>query len=398
MTDRTSDRQGKTSKDVGIAVASRLRLRSMEVEEAILTRIRSVASDPVENEDIRYEEGQIAAVAAILRYALTGIEHGEELTRLTPSEAVAQVHYAARTGVGLDTIMRRYTAGNAELGDFVMQEADRGDLLGYGTALRSVQRRQAWLLDHLIVTVNNEYVLETERTARSPERRLAEYVRRLLAYGHYGSEDPMGLGYEFGAWHLGIIGTGNNAEQAIQDVARRLACRLLCVSYDDQSVWAWLGGERKHVTNDYQRVSSASWPAGISLTVGQPAEGFDGWRLTHRQAQDTLLVSRRRPKSLTLYTDVALLASWLRDEERARALIDMYLSPLDEHRCSGQILRETLREYFAAGRNAAKAGRNLNVSRRTMSNRMATIEKSLGSLDDTNQAELEIALRLDELV
>jgi hypothetical protein len=38
-------------------VAKRLHLRSMEIEEAILARIRTVASDPIEDGDIQYEEG-----------------------------------------------------------------------------------------------------------------------------------------------------------------------------------------------------------------------------------------------------------------------------------------------------------------------------------------------------
>jgi DNA-binding PucR family transcriptional regulator len=100
---------------------------------------------------------------------------------------------------------------------------------------------------------------------------------------------------------------------------------------------------------------------------------------------------------LTLYADIALLVPWLRDDTRAQWLVEMHLSPLDNHRCSGATLRKTLREYFAAGHNASAAARALYISRRTMRNRMVLIEGSLGPLLHTHQAELELALRLDEL-
>ena len=391
---RAADGRVGSTEEIRIGVAERLRLRSAEIEEAIVARIRNVAPDPAGNGDVQYEEGQRAAVVAVLNYALTGIEHGEERARLIPSEAVAQAHRAARNGVALGTVLRRYHAANAELTDFMTQESDRGGLLGYGAAFRGVQRTQASLLDGLIVTVNEEYVREVERVGRSPERRRVERVRRLLAGGIV---DAAELGYELDTWHLGVIGMGVGVGQAVRGLAAGLDCRLLSISHDERSVWAWLGGQHEAVVGGVERLSSANWPAGVSLALGEPAEGVKGWRLTHRQAQDALLVLLRQPQTLTRYSDVALLAHCLRDEARARELVDIYLSPLDNHRCPGATLRKTLREYFAAGRNSSAAGRALHVSRRTMHNRKALIEKSLGPLLDTRQAELELALRLDEL-
>lgn len=376
-------------------VAKRLRSRSVEIEEAILTRIRNTAADPIEEGDVEYEAGQRAAIAALLRHAVLGIRDEAKTARPAPLEAVAQVHRAARAGVGMNVIIRRYAVGFAEFGDFVIQEADGAGLLLHGNGLRSVQRTQAGLFEHLIVTINKEYGLETDRIASSAERRSAKQIRRLLAYG---ASDPVDLDYDFDSWHLAVIGTGRNAVRVIRNLANQLHCRLLDVSYDDQSVWAWLGGDRKRLVGDYERLSSIGWPVGVSLAVGQPAEGFDGWRLTHGQAQDARLLALCRPQTLTLYSEAALLAPWLRDRPRARALVAMYLSPLDEYKCVHPTLRETLRGFFAGGRNASQAARNLSISRRAMRNRMLLVERALGSLLDTNQAELELALRLEELL
>ena len=196
-----------------VGVVARLRSRSAEIEAAIVASIRNVAPDLTGMSDVQYDKGQRAAVAAVLDYALAGIEHEDEPARLVPSEAIAQIHRAVRDGVGLTTVLRRYHAANAELTDFVTQEAERGGLLGNGSAFRRIQRTQASLLDRLIVMVSGEYVREVECAARSPERRRVERVRRLLASE---SVDLAGLGYELDGWHLGVIGAGVGAGQAIE--------------------------------------------------------------------------------------------------------------------------------------------------------------------------------------
>ncbi len=377
-----------------MGVVERLRSRRAEIEEAIVARIRNVASGPAESGDVEYEQGQRAAVVAVLDYALTGIEHEDEKARLIPAEAAAQARRAARSGIGLDTILRRYTAGYAVLGDFVMQEADCGGLLGNGAALRRVQRTQASLLDGLIASINEEYAREVKRIDRSPEQRRAERVRRLLAGGLVDSAE---LGYELDAWHLGMIGTGQGVGQAIRGSAAGLDCRLLCVPHDEQSVWAWLGGQRKAVVGDVERLMSARWPADVSLAIGEPRQGIDGWRWTHQEAEAALLVARRKPQRFTRCADVVLEAAMFRDDMLARTLQDVYLSPLDDLRIGGRVARQTLRAYFATGHNVKVTADRLEVDRRTVWHRLDKIATGLGWSPGVRRAELEVALRLEAL-
>ena len=138
------------------------------------------------------------------------------------------------------------------------------------------------------------------------------------------------------------------------------------------------------------------------FALGEPAKGLQGWRLTHRQAQAALAVALRRSESrpggmFTRYADVALLASALKDEALARALLDIYLTPLDDHRGSGPVLRETLRAYLAAECQASSAAVKLDVARSTVAKRLRTIEEKLGRTLHPCSAELEVALLLDEL-
>ena len=136
---------------------------------------------------------------------------------------------------------------------------------------------------------------------------------------------------------------------------------------------------------------------GVSLVAGEPASGLEGWRLTHRQAQAALVVGLRRPRRFTRYGDVALLAAALKDEALARALVDVYLSPLGGDRDGNSVLCETLRAYLAAECHCAAAAAKLDVARGTVAKRLRTIEEKLSRTLHPCPAELEVALLLDEL-
>jgi PucR C-terminal helix-turn-helix domain/GGDEF-like domain len=363
----------------------------VELERAILSRVREIVPDRSHREDPEYAFGLRGAIASIVDYALVGAGQGEEWSAPIPSAALAQAQRAARIGISLDTVLRRYIAGYALVWDFVMEEAARGGLLGQGDSLRRVQLRHASLLDRLIVAVSDQYSREVARAARSPERRRTELVLRLLAGGHADSAE---LNYEVDAWHLGVIATGKNAGGAVRELATALDRELLPVSRGEETVWGWLGGRRRLAGSDIERLLPAAWAADVSLAMGEPGRGVEGWRLTHGQAQAALRVVLRRPQSLTRYVDVALLAAALDDEILARSLLEIYLSPLGD---SGSALRATLRAYFAASRSTSSAARSLGVVRQTVENRLHTAEQAIGRPLQSCLSDVEVALRLDEL-
>jgi len=135
----------------------------------------------------------------------------------------------------------------------------------------------------------------------------------------------------------------------------------------------------------------------VSVAVGEPRRGLDGWRLTHYEAQAARLVAMRQPTQLVQASKAILLAAVLRDEPLAKSLRQTYLAPLDEHGDAGMVLRETLRAYFSAGFNAATAAAALEVDRHTVQRRLRKVEEAIGRLLQTCHAELSVALRLEEL-
>jgi hypothetical protein len=374
-------------------VATQLRLRHEEIEQTILAYVRDTVPDRIGDLDVEYALGLRAAVVAAVEYGLTGIEMGDEWLAPIPLEVLIQARRAVRSGVGLDTVLRRYIAGYTLLEDFVMDAVEALDV-GDASTLRRLRRLQATLLDRLMSAIADEYCAEQKRGRLSSAQRLGERVQRLLVGG---AIDLSELRYELDAWHLGVIAVGNSAEQALRGMTAQIGRAILAVPRGEEMAWAWFGDRRRLALTDVATVLLAELPPGVTLAIGEPAHGLNGFRLTHRQAEAAYLVAQHRPQSLTRYADVALLAFALRDEALARSLVDIYLTPLDDPRKGYPVLRETVRAYLAAERNATSAAAALGVARHTVESRIRKAEKLLGRLLPACMAEIDVALRLEEL-
>jgi hypothetical protein len=371
-------------------VAARLRGRREEIEQAMLARMHAIA-EPGETADPEYVEGLRVAFGVALDYGLAAIELGEERTPPPPPALFSQARLAARNGVSLDTVLRRYFAGYTLLGDFLIGEAE-GKLPP--SALKRLLRTQATIFDRLLTAVSEEYRRETATPPRSSGDRQAERVQRLLA-GEL--VDTSELAYNFEGHHLGVIATGEGAAEALQQVGRNLDCLFLIVREGEAAAWAWFGGRSELDADSFESVLISSWPARLTLALGEPDRGLAGWRLTHRQARAALTIALRRPEPLVRYADIALLAAIVQDDLAAASLRKNYLAPLARGRDAGSSARQTLRAYFAAERNISSAASALNISRQAVAKRLRAVEEALGCTIDSRAIELESALRLDEL-
>ena len=240
--------------------------------------------------------------------------------------ALEQARRAARVGVGLETVLRRYVLGSSLLGEVIMEEADRGEgdwscpPLDRRGALRGALRAQASVLDRLLQAVTVAYGDELRRAGRSPEQRRVELVRGLLDGD--ALERPE-LDYDLDGWHLGVIAVGHRRRRGSS--ASWLGESIdgcLSVSHGGQSVWAWLGGSERLAFADVERVlagmAAGATGEGVVFALGEPAKGLAGWRLTHRQAQAALVVALRGRAARGAATRYAM-SRCLRRAQRRRA-------------------------------------------------------------------------------
>jgi hypothetical protein len=376
-------------------LSARLRERQAEIEQAVLTRAYAVSEtnsespDP-ETLDPTYLQGLRTATAAAVDYALEVVERGEGREPYPPEILLAQARLAARNRVGLDTVLRRYSAGYVLLSDFLVEEAERSGLRG--PALQRLLRSQA-ALDRLLAALSEEYARAERERPTTQEQRRIERIERLLAGEPI---DTSALEYDFEAHHLAAIAAGPGAGNALRELAASIDCRLLSACRGDETLWAWLGARRPPDPEELKRCAP-DWPEGATLAIGEPNEGLTGWRLSHRQAKAALSVAQRGSEPLVRYADVALLAAVLQDELLATSLRKLYLEPLEQERDGGEVARETLRAYFGAERNVSSAAAVLGVKRHTVTNRLRVIEETIGrSLSDCGP-ELEATLRLEQL-
>jgi hypothetical protein len=373
------------------ALASRLRRRLPELEASIATRVYSI-SDPGEVADPTYLHSLNGALTVALDYALDVIELGERRAPGVPPALLAEARLAARASVALDTVLRRYFAGNALLGDFLVEEAERAEVSS--SALRRLLRRQATLFDRLVEAVSEEHIREAKSWPSSTEERRRECVKSLLA----GEQvDHSELGYDLDAHHLALMAKGEGSPEVMRVLAGTLGRRLLAVCREEEPIWAcWLGGRRPLEAEQALRALGEISLDRVFVTVGEAGEGLSGWRLSHRQAKAALPIAERRGQPILRYADVALLASILRDDLVTTSLHQLYLEPLERARDGGKVGRETLRAYFAAERNISSTAAVLGVDRRTVTNRIRAIEDLFGRPLKDFAAELETALRLDD--
>jgi PucR C-terminal helix-turn-helix domain/GGDEF-like domain len=368
---------------------SRLEDRREEIEEALLTRVYGIAEPRAA--DPAYVEGLRAAVATALDYGLTTIERGEDRAPPVPATLLVQARIAARSGVSLDTVLRRYFAGYSLLGDHLIEVAGQSGLKD--AALKRLLRGQAALFDRLLAIVSEEHRREIQVRPHTTQQRRAQLVRRLLEGELI---DTAELAYELAGHHLGIVASGPGGQEAIQSLARSFDCHLLFVRPGEGAFWAWLGGRRRIDPELIERVAPTVLPPRTFLAIGEPGEEVSGWRFTHRQAAAALPVALHRSERFARYSKAALLASVLQDDLLATSLRQLYLEPLEGERDGGAGARETLRAYFAADRNISSAAVMLGLSRQGAGKRLRAIEERLGRPLASCGLELEAALWLDQ--
>lgn len=373
-------------------LVARLREGAEEVEDALYASASALTGVGSEVEDPEYLMGRRAAISELVDYVVNCLEQGPGLTEPpVPLAVMAQVRRAARAGVSLGTVVRCYAASERLLTQFVINEASE---MPPG-ALREILATQAPRLDGLLDVVVSEYNHELGRINHFPRLRLRQCVERLLA-GDLSS--PVSdLDYDLEGWHLGVVVAGARPEASLRSLAANFGCKPLVVPREDEVVWGWLGGATPVPAAEAERVALAGLPEDVRVAMGEPREGIAGWRVTHREALAGFHIMLRRPQKVLRGSKLMLLAAVLRDEGLVDALRHKYIIPLGDEGDEGQVLQETLRAYFSTGGNAVTAAAVLDVNRQTVKRRLRKIEQRLGFHLLACQAEIEIALGLEQL-
>lgn len=372
-------------------LAADLRARAPQIEREIFARVRALA-EPASQKGPEYEKGLRVAIAEALAYALLCIELGDAWPAPIPMGVLSQSRLAAREGVELATVLRRYLAGNTLLEGFIAEAASGMS----GGEVRAVLRELGPPMDRLMQAVAGEFAEARRQIEGTSAQRRAERLRELLAAE--GPADTDDIEYDFEGWHVGAVFFGREAAAASARVARVNGSRALCLPQDPSTGWVWLGSPRPPAPHEVEGWLEDLIPDTVAVALGAPRPGLPGWRLSHREARAvTPALTLQRSRGIRHAHEVALLAAVLNDEALVRSLLDTYVAPLESRGESGRVLRETLRAYIAADTNVAAAAATLNVTRHTVQRRLRTVEGLIGQLLPDCYAEVHVALQLDDL-
>lgn len=375
---------------VRASLVQRLEAQRHQLVHAAIERLRAVPGPRIAEDDADCLESLRSAMSAGLDVYIACIRTGRRWAGPLPAPIVAQARRAARSGITLETILRRCAAASA-------LAAELAQLAGQDLApetLREVLAIQASEMDHLMSMLAEEFTAELARLADAPEHRKEELVRRVLAGG---SPDCAEIGYDLDCRHLGLIASGSRARRLVETIESAHGGQTLRLSPQEDTVWLWLGGYRVPDIASLERALSGADRDGTALAVGEPAQGVDGFRLTHRQAQAGLWIALRRLGRLTRYADAPLLATALKEEVLAITLRERFLGDLLAGEGPDCATLRTLRAYLDAQCNAASTAAALGVDRHTVHRRLRRIEERLGCSIHSRRAELEVALSLQEL-
>lgn len=335
----------------------------------------------------------------------------------------AAMEYAARLAqrdIPLYALTRAYYIGQSGLLEVALEEVEQLELPeGAKTeAIRGVMSVIHTYIDWMLQRVTEAYGIEHKRwwsaRATSNTSLILKTLRgEVTAPRQFLAETR----YDIERQHLALIlwadaAAGSEAVQHELDRAvRQLATVLgstqspLVTAADPTTIWAWASLPKASLD---QRTRLAidgvmSEHPGIRVTFGGVERGAHGFRRSHEQAD------RARQLALTDgyygnaavigYSDprVALAAMLFNDKETAMEFMRKVLGTLAGPDAANAKIRETLRIYYASGRNASYTAEATGVHRNTVRRRVAAFEERLGGTEHIDELEAALALRIHSL-
>ncbi len=385
--------------DVNVALSQLSSALEIEIDrlvETMVLRMREQVPDFDVDSKPELRSAEMDSCYANVRAATSALGSDRQTPSPLPSAAIAEVRTTARAGVPLDTLLHTYRIGHAVVLESAIDCLARMDLdpATRHAALTIGSRYLFAYVDTLSAGITQEYTAERDRLMRTGIQRRVQLVREVLEGANIGGSE---LGYHLEGEHLSLIADGPGADAYLSSLESELSRQLLTVAVSESTVWAWLGSRTRIGPDFWKRLAGLCPPTGVSIAIGEPAWGLEGFRESHSQALAANRVAGRITDPMVRYSDVSLEATLMTDPEAARRFVNHELGPLAEENERSEKLRLTLEAYLRTGMNASAAAAVLIVSDRTVAYRIRRVEEILGLTVTRRSAELAAALRMKRL-
>ncbi|MCE5203087.1 MAG: helix-turn-helix domain-containing protein [Actinomycetia bacterium] len=186
------------------------------------------------------------------------------------------------------------------------------------------------------------------------------------------------LGYHMSGCHTAVIAWRDEFAAPPLDLdseLRRLkdmpgVCDALMVPRDERTFALWVNAPDTSRADEWvDHLTREIADSRTRVAVGEPAEGLEGFRLSHRQAQAAAGVhalAQGRTPPLIRYADVSAIAFLVDQPAEAKSWVEAVLGDLAGPGEDRERLRQTLRVYLDENGSAALTSKRLFIHRNTV--------------------------------
>ncbi|WP_354701646.1 hypothetical protein DSM112329_01972 [Paraconexibacter sp. AEG42_29] len=368
--------------------------RLVELSDAITRRVLSVHpafQAAVGDARVLAHQATIANVGTIVSTLALGIAPAQ---LDVPDGVRGLLDHVAIDEAGLPTFLRAYRLAEADLNRWWIAELTEhaDDAAQLARLIAHSMSHIAGYVDHGCEVIAERWSAMVETSQRTGRQRDA--ALRALLRGE--QVDPGLLGHPLDVPQLVLachavppVGAAAAVTGAAQHLPR------MALELADGTLLVWVAA-----ADAAARLPAvlAGAPAGAWLVAAVAPPGPDALGPAATQVRDGLLAARRmHPGGAAVpLAEVALIATLLADEARARQMVQAVLGPLAAPTSRNADLRATVRAYFEAGERKTGAGAMLGIHAKTVAHRLARVEELLGSRIADRRVVLETALLLQQ--
>jgi DNA-binding PucR family transcriptional regulator len=390
---------------VAAAVRERLPELTQEIWQGLMRSMPELHGDDV------YDKLLDASIAENVETLLNVFQHGTAIEDVhAPAAAHEYARSLARREIPIVALGRTYRLGH---GLFLARCTEEIAARHYDSDMTAALVARVVpmgfdYIDRVSEQVILTYQRERDNWLLAQAAGHAARVRALLADNPSDlSAAEAALGYRLRGKHIGVVAWFSGVpagEKGLAELERLASAaarvleargRPLFVPRDEARAWIWLPlPADAEITRDLLEVAFDDGNSPVRVTVGEPAVGLDGFRLTHDQAvrtQNLALVASPGAR-VTTFAEVGALALICSDHDAARLWVLATLNDLAIDDESHARLRETLLVYLTTGSDTVTAERMM-LHKNTAQYRVGRAEEALGRPIGERRADVELALR-----
>ena len=354
--------------------------------------------------DARLAESIRRSAASQWEAFLTSLTEPEQTVPIVPS-AVQMAVDIARRGHSLKELFRVYRLARRGVWEYVKDVLFERIGSGDSTALPIfVWDRVSHWIDEVVEASAMLFENERDQVREGAAAQRLGTVSEVLT-GRWTSDerelsDALG-GHPVSGYNTALVLSSSTADNARDLNAAAIALARsagvrnpLVVSPGGRDLWVWLATVRPPAIDQLVATGPSSIASGILVAIGSPGRDIDGFRQSHREAQQTQqIAAMANDLANPLYfPDIETLVMLWQSGEQAVRFAQRTLGDLSADTEPMSRLRQTARATLRAG-SIEKAADALTVHKNTIRYRLGQIEKILGR--SLNDDPVPLALALD---